>query len=59
MKEGRHTTGGMGDPSRKRKKKRGGTNFTSSKQRRHREVKKREASCTEGWGTPPDLSESA
>ena len=51
MKEGRYTIGGTRDPLRKQKKRKSGTNFTSSKQKRCREVKKREASCIEGQGT--------
>jgi hypothetical protein len=44
------------DPGRKRKKMKGGTSFSNSKQRRRRELRKKEQTCIEGSEKPTDLS---
>ena len=57
MKEIGLTTGNMGDRSRKYKKRRVGTNFTNSKQKRRRELKKREATQVGRQRIPTNFSE--
>ena len=54
MKEPEHNTNYTIDPRKKRKKWKGGLNFSNSKQRRRREQKKEE-SYIEGRGTPSDV----
>jgi hypothetical protein len=46
------------DPGRKRKKRKGGLSFNTSKQRRRRELRKKEQTCTDGSEPPIDLSKT-
>lgn len=44
------------DVATKRKRRKGGTSFSNSKQRKRRELKKKDLTSIEGRGTPSDLS---
>ena len=55
MKELEHKTDSTIDPGKMRKKRKGGLNFSNSKQRKRRELKKKEESYIEGRGTPSDV----
>jgi hypothetical protein len=55
MKEPDHNTYSTIDPGKKRKKRKGGLSFSNSKQRKRRELKKKEESYIEGRGTPSDV----
>jgi hypothetical protein len=59
MKETWHTTVSSAELSRKPRKRRGRTNFSNSKQKRHatRDLKKKDTPIIEGRGTPSNLSE--
>ena len=56
MKEPRNSQVSTADPGRKRKKRKGGLSFSNSKQRRRRELWKKEQSCTQRSDPPTDLS---
>jgi hypothetical protein len=55
MKEPKHNTDSTIDIGKKRKKRKGGLSFSNSKQRRWRELKKKEESYIEGTRTPSDV----
>ena len=55
MKEPEHNTVSTIDPRKKWKERKGGLSFSNSKQRRRRELKKKEESYIEGRGTPSDV----
>jgi hypothetical protein len=46
------------DVATKRKRRKGGTSFSTSKQRKRSELKKKDLTSIEGRGTPSDLSKS-
>ena len=56
MKEPGHNTVPTIDLATKQKRIKGGTNFNNSKQRKRRELKKKDLTCIEGRGTPLVLS---
>lgn len=56
MKETGNIEVSTADPGRKRKKRKGGLSFSNSKQRRRRELRKKEQTSIEGSQTPIDLS---
>ena len=56
MKEPRYTQVSTVDPGRKRKKRKEGTKFSNSKQKRRRELRKKEQSYTHGSEPPTDLN---
>jgi hypothetical protein len=58
MKETGNSQVSTADPGRKRKKRKGGLSFSTLKQRRRRELRKKEITCTEGSRTPSDLSKT-
>ena len=58
MKEPENSQVSTVDPGRKKKKRKWGTNFSNSKHRRRRELKKKEQSCTQGSEPPTDLSKT-
>lgn len=56
MKEPSHNAVPTIDVATKRKRRKGGTSFSTSKQRKRRELKKKDQTSIEGRGTPSDLS---
>ena len=58
MKETCNSQVSTGDPGRPRKKRKGGLSFSTSKQRRRRELKKKEQTCTEGSEPQTDLTKT-
>ena len=58
MKEPCHNTVPTIDPATKRKRRKGGTSFSNSKQKKRRELKKKDLTCVGGRGTPSDLSKT-
>lgn len=58
MKETGNSQVSTADPGRPRKKRKGGLSFSTSKQRRRRELKKKEQTCTEGSEPQTDLSKT-
>lgn len=56
MKEPSDNTVPTIDLSTKRKRRKGGTNFSTSKQRRRKELKKKDLTCIDRRGTPSDFS---
>ena len=58
MKEPGNSQVSTANPGRKRKKRKGGLNFSNSKQRRRRELRKKEQSFTHGNDPPTDLSKT-
>ena len=47
------------DPGKKRKKMKGGLSFSNLKQRRRRELRKKEQTCTQGSEPPSNLSKTS
>jgi hypothetical protein len=58
MKETCNSQVSTADPGRPRKKGKGGLSFSTSKQRRRRELRKKEQTCTEGSEPLTDLSKT-
>jgi len=58
MKETCNSQVSTADPGRPRKKRKGGLSFSTSKQRRRRELRKKEKTCTEGSEPQTDLSKT-
>jgi hypothetical protein len=56
MKEPSDNTNPTIDVATKRKRRKGGTSFSNSKQKKRRELKKKDLTSIEGRGTPSDLS---
>jgi hypothetical protein len=58
MKEPGNSVVSTADLGRKRKKRKGGTSFSNSKQRRQRELKKKEQTGTQGSEQPTHLTKT-
>ena len=58
MKEPDNSVGSIADLGRKRNERKGDTNFSNSKQKRRRELRKKEQTCSQGSEAPTDLSKT-